>query len=122
MDYKEKYHAYLKSEEWAQIRIDLIELRDSRCDRCNVKRMNKYLHVHHLTYDRIFNEEPGDLELLCVQCHKAEHKKINLKSKRKLRSKKPVNKEIKQLIKLRMGGEITKHQYREIRKVYKKLA
>ncbi|WBC28446.1 HNH endonuclease [Rhodobacteraceae phage LS06-2018-MD05] len=66
-----KYKEYLKSNEWAQLKIDLFKLRGYRCERCNNK---KKLQVHHLNYNNIFNEEPEDLIILCENCHKKEHK------------------------------------------------
>jgi 5-methylcytosine-specific restriction endonuclease McrA len=70
--HKQKYHDYLLSPEWAQIKIDLFEHRGKKCERCP----SKYnLHVHHLHYNNIFNEEPEDLIILCNKCHSLEHKK-----------------------------------------------
>ena len=73
MTYKEKYNAYLKSDKWAQMKLDLIEIRGQKCERCGVKRTFRYLHLLHLTYERVFHEEPNDLELLCGGCHIIEH-------------------------------------------------
>ena len=106
MTYKEKYHAYLKSDKWAQMKLDLIEIRGQKCERCGAKRTFKYLHLHHLTYERIFHEEPSDLELLCSGCHVAEHgiekpkKKPQIKRKKKLsKSDKFINKKVRHRIK-----------------------
>ena len=44
----DKYKAYLLSNEWKQIRIDLITIRGSKCEKCS-KKTNR-LQVHHLTY------------------------------------------------------------------------
>jgi 5-methylcytosine-specific restriction endonuclease McrA len=65
-----KYREYLQSSEWANIKIDLIHNRGNKCESCG---KIGYVQVHHLTYDRLFNEEPSDLVLLCAGCHKAEH-------------------------------------------------
>lgn len=73
MTHKEKYHAYLKSETWAKIKLDLISVRGNKCERCGNKRNFKYLHLHHLTYERVFKEECADLQLICAQCHAVEH-------------------------------------------------
>lgn len=84
----EKYKEYLLSPTWAEIKLDLINSRGQRCERCQKK--TKWLQVHHLTYERIFKEEPCDLQLLCAGCHKKEHgigtnKKFNVsKAKKKL--------------------------------------
>ena len=79
-----EYKDYLKSKEWATIRIELFTIRGKNCERCN---SNKNLQIHHKTYKNIFNEEPGDLEILCGGCHEAEHK-IKKKAK-KYKSTKP---------------------------------
>lgn len=67
----DKYRAYLLSPTWAAIKLDLLHTRGQRCERCQKK--TKYLQVHHLTYARIFKEEPEDLLLVCDKCHKKEH-------------------------------------------------
>lgn len=66
-----KYHKYLLSDEWANLKIDLFKKRGKICERCL---SNDKIHVHHLTYKNIFNEDPKDLLILCSKCHKKEHK------------------------------------------------
>ena len=71
---KKEYHKYLRSKEWATIKADLIQTRGNKCERCgSVRKYLRYLHIHHLTYDNIGNEEPEDLEILCAPCHRKEH-------------------------------------------------
>jgi len=66
---KRNYQLYLKSEEWKR-RRELILFRDDfKCVLCN----ELAEHVHHLTYDRIYNEPDYDLISLCSDCHKALH-------------------------------------------------
>jgi 5-methylcytosine-specific restriction endonuclease McrA len=67
---KNKYHNYLLSDEWAQLKIDLFQNRGRKCEYCG---KTKDLHVHHKTYKNIFNEEPEDLIILCRKCHNKEH-------------------------------------------------
>lgn len=67
--FKKKYYAYLESDEWKQIRIEML-ITYPKCQRCGSK---KCLQVHHRTYENVFNEEPEDLEVLCKKCHKQEH-------------------------------------------------
>lgn len=44
------------------------------------------LHVHHLTYARVGNEEPGDLRVLCFQCHqKAHDRKVEMTHAEKMK-------------------------------------
>jgi len=89
-----KYKEYLRSKEWLEIRLDILQTR-KKCERCGSK---KCLHVHHKTYKNIYNEEPEDLELLCSKCHENEHNL--LKSKKKKQSKKQ-----KRLTQLKKGRE-----------------
>jgi hypothetical protein len=70
-----EYQKYLKSNKWKAIRKFILEDRNKSCERCNKKPLLKFLHVHHKTYVRIFNEQMSDLELLCVDCHRKHHKK-----------------------------------------------
>ena len=57
---------YYKSEEWETKRLFALRRAQHRCDKCGSKGP---LQVHHLTYDRIYNERPEDLEVLCNKCH-----------------------------------------------------
>ncbi len=58
---------YYQSEEWATKRLFALYRASHRCDRCGSKGP---LQVHHITYDRLYNERPEDLEVLCIKCHK----------------------------------------------------
>lgn len=72
----DKYKAYLLSKEWMEVKIDLLQLRGCKCEKCkSVKPANK-LQIHHKTYVRIFNEKPSDLIILCARCHMKQHKDI----------------------------------------------
>lgn len=62
----EQYLAYLDSPEWKRIREQRLEISGRKCSACATKRL---LHVHHLTYERIFKEEMSDLLPLCEACH-----------------------------------------------------
>ncbi len=64
------YKKYLLSPEWASVTNDLYLLRGRKCCRCG---SDKNLNIHHLNYDNIFKEEPGDLEILCKDCHNTAH-------------------------------------------------
>ena len=77
LEHKKKYMDYLRSSEWAMIRADLIALRGC-CEQCGSE-IN--LQVHHVSYERLFNEEPEDLALLCKRCHLLQHPEV--KSARK---------------------------------------
>lgn len=62
-----KYLNYLKSAEWQEIRLHLIEKRNWTCERCG--KQKKRLQIHHLTYDRLYNEKESDLMVVCPSCH-----------------------------------------------------
>jgi 5-methylcytosine-specific restriction endonuclease McrA len=64
------YQAYLQSPAWKLARRLLIERAQHRCQRCHARGP---LNVHHLTYERLGHEEPGDLQVLCRPCHMAVH-------------------------------------------------
>jgi hypothetical protein len=65
------YENYLQSAAWRLTRN--AKLRDAgyRCQRCPSRRN---LHVHHRSYERLGHELPEDLEVLCEQCHRGEHR------------------------------------------------
>lgn len=68
-----KYTDYINNSlKWQKIRAAILERDKHRCQKC---KKNYDLHVHHITYDHLFNEEnyPQDLITLCKNCHKALH-------------------------------------------------
>ena len=81
---QKKYRKYLNSDKWKDKRKEILLLRGYKCEKCDSK---KKLHVHHLTYDNIFNEKNEDLQLLCAECHLLEHKHIKKRVKNKIKSK-----------------------------------
>lgn len=64
------YHEYLQSPEWKATRNAAIERAGHACQFC---RSTNRLEVHHNTYERIGREEPGDLVVLCHECHSTLH-------------------------------------------------
>jgi hypothetical protein len=68
-----KYHTYLKTPKWKAKRVEIFNERGCRCERCMIDVRKIEYHVHHKTYDNIFNEKNLDLELLCKKCHEKEH-------------------------------------------------
>ena len=61
------YEAYIRSDEWRE-RADVAKKRAGyRCQICN--RGDITLNVHHRTYERLGNELPEDLTVLCRNCH-----------------------------------------------------
>lgn len=72
-EWKEKYNQYIKSVEWYNLKIDLLQRRGCRCEKCGKRKRPTSLHIHHITYERLFNEIPTDLIILCPLCHAKEH-------------------------------------------------
>jgi hypothetical protein len=68
--YKERYHEYLLSDDWKEIRANKLKEAGGRCQLCNKRGT---MHVHHRTYDRVFHEQPRDLIALCGRCHRKFH-------------------------------------------------
>lgn len=67
---RERYHEYLLSPEWKARRDERVKASGGRCQVCN--RAEK-LNVHHRTYERIGDELPDDLFVLCEECHHLFH-------------------------------------------------
>ncbi len=67
------YHEYLASPEWQIKRSAMLWICENRCQICNSSRDQSILDTHHRTYDRIGNERPGDLIVLCRDCHTLFH-------------------------------------------------
>ena len=69
---KEKYAAYLCSREWCERREKVKERSLGFCECCDI---NKASAVHHLTYERKYNENLDDLQSICTACHEYTHGK-----------------------------------------------
>lgn len=84
-DEKEKYHAYLCSEEWYAIRLRVMERAKDTCERCKRAPADN---VHHVTYIRKYREELHDLMAVCKPCHDAIHaiRKKDIEHVQQLRS------------------------------------
>lgn len=65
-DRREKYRAYLASREWAEKRDAVIQRANGVCERCQLSKVEE---VHHLTYERLYDEPLDDLQGLCSSCH-----------------------------------------------------
>ena len=68
---KERYHEYLKTDEWKNKREKRLCIDRHICTICGDDAVN----VHHLTYKNIFDENMEDITSLCLPCHKAQHQK-----------------------------------------------
>lgn len=63
-----QYSEYLQSPEWQKKRVQRLHRAGNQCQACEE---TNGLHVHHLTYARIFREPMDDLMVLCDLHHKA---------------------------------------------------
>jgi hypothetical protein len=66
MSWRTVYLARITSDEWYELKRELIEERGDDCEECG-RRLP--LEMHHLTYERLGYEDPDDLKLLCKECH-----------------------------------------------------
>ena len=63
------YKAYIRSKEWKK-KAEAAKVRaGNRCQLCNRPRSEVQLEAHHRTYERLGNELPGDITILCRDCH-----------------------------------------------------
>jgi len=67
------YAKYLQSQQWENRRAAEIVRAGYRCEHCGVSKWSRVLQVHHLTYDHLGAELPGELMVLCAECHLAIH-------------------------------------------------
>lgn len=71
------YARYIqKSKKWQRKRRQRLELDNYTCQnrKCG---SHENLTVHHLTYERLYNERMEDLQTLCRPCHEDEEKRKN---------------------------------------------
>lgn len=69
----EAYLQYLQSDEW-KARSDAAKARAGyRCQLCN---STAKIETHHRTYERLGHEDDADLIVLCDDCHKRFHNKL----------------------------------------------
>lgn len=64
-----RYTAYLISEAWLAKRAARLKLSKGRCSVPRCRTGSKVIHCHHLTYERVFNEDLADLLPLCSEHH-----------------------------------------------------
>lgn len=67
-----EHEAYMQSRAWDSRRIAALIRADHRCQLCN--RADEMLHAHHRTYERLGDESPTDLIVLCHPCHTGFHR------------------------------------------------
>lgn len=67
----ENYAEYLKTEHWHTVRTAALKRAGYRCE---IDLSHKgQLDVHHITYERIGEEWPGDVLVACHDCHATWH-------------------------------------------------
>lgn len=66
---KAAYQDYLKTDEWQTRRQQRLQYDNHKCKFCK----KTATQVHHLTYDRIYNESLYDLISVCKDCHEYIH-------------------------------------------------
>lgn len=67
------YHAYIRSQDWIDKSNKAKKRAGYRCQLCNAPEGEVTLNTHHRTYERLGNEIPSDLIVLCSDCHKTHH-------------------------------------------------
>jgi hypothetical protein len=60
-----------KAEYFRRLKLDLLETRDPRCERCDYNKI-EILQIHHKDRDRN-NNNLNNLELVCPNCHYEDH-------------------------------------------------
>ncbi len=60
------YREYLASPAWQRRRLVELERTGHRCEDCG---HTEHLEVHHNNYLRVGRERPGDVRVLCSDCH-----------------------------------------------------
>ena len=70
----EEYEAYLKSDEWRQLRTRKAIQMNYTCENCG-KYVLYGFHIHHRTYKRLYHERLSDLQFLCAECHDELHRR-----------------------------------------------
>jgi len=91
---RKEMQKYWNSDEWAEMKVDLITVRGQRCQRCGKWKPIQCLAVHHLSYKNFKNEKPEDVVLICHECHQKEHGLIKEKAPRPKRMKKGRNNDL----------------------------
>lgn len=65
------YRWYLTTEHWKTFRLHALEEHGKICKDCGAT--DTSLHVHHLTYENLWEETLDDVVILCHSCHWARH-------------------------------------------------
>lgn len=63
------YYEYIKSPAWKAKAAAAKKRAGYRCQVCNRHKKEVRLEAHHRTYERLGNERPEDITVLCRDCH-----------------------------------------------------
>lgn len=74
----ERYHTYLASDHWSELRIKKFQRVGFSCEACGSK---KKLQAHHINYRDLYDCTTDDLLALCDFCHASLHAILKSKSK-----------------------------------------
>ncbi len=69
MTHSVNYYEYIQSAEWRQKAHEAKQRAGYRCQVCNRPATEVVLDAHHRTYERLGNEHPEDITVLCRNCH-----------------------------------------------------
>lgn len=58
---------------WRALRKAVLAETGGKCERCGAAKKKCQMHLHHKHYRTVGHETREDVELLCVDCHCAEH-------------------------------------------------
>lgn len=64
------HRTYIRSAPWKKKVKEKRDLVGNKCELCSSE---KFLQVHHLTYERLGKELMEDLQVLCADCHMKVH-------------------------------------------------
>jgi len=70
--FKTKKKNYLESDAWQNIRKKILNRDNNKCVVCGT---SSNLDIHHITYERVGNEDVDDLVTVCRKHHNEIHKK-----------------------------------------------
>jgi 5-methylcytosine-specific restriction endonuclease McrA len=68
-----KRKAYMRTPQWLKLKQDVLDFQNQRCGHCKVIVDLSTTDLHHMTYERLFNEEITDMKALCKKCHHNYH-------------------------------------------------
>ncbi len=77
------YKVYLRSKMWERRKFRYYSWHLKKCVCCGAK---ENIHLHHINYNNLGNEEDKNLSPLCGSCHKTFHSRYGLGGKKKFKT------------------------------------